>query len=86
MPNSGAAITGGAGTIGLKFQWSSDGSNHQTGWDAILWDSTHTLAGSGSDRYIDVAIPEGEQLNPTNGGGGSGPTGSFVAEVDINTR
>jgi len=89
LPNGGAAITGGAGTIGLKLQWTSDQSNHQTGWEAILWDSTHTLAGSGSNRYIDVAIPQGEQLDPTSssGGGGSGGggsvSGSFSITLDI---
>jgi len=87
VPNGGATIESGVGTIGLKFQWSSDGSNHQAGWECYLWDGTQTLAGSGSNRYIDVAIPSDEQLDPTNNGnGGTGVSGSFVAELDINTK
>ena len=42
VPGAGAVLTGAAGSIGLKFEWGSDQSNNQTGWEALLWDSSLT--------------------------------------------
>ncbi len=86
LPNSGAAITGSVGSIGIRFIWTSDSSNNQNGWEAILWDSSLTLV---SDTYVDVAIAVADQLDPTNGNGGNNgddPTGEFVVEMDIDTK
>ena len=87
LPGSGAVLTGAAGSIGLKFQWYSDQSNNQAGWEAMLWDSSLVATGS-PPGFVTVPIPANLQLDPAdaNGGGGASITGSFVAEVDINTR
>ena len=85
LPGGGAVLTGGAGTIGLKFQWGSDGSNNQAGWEALCWDSSLTVTGS-PPTYVTVDVPEDLQLDPTADGSGGGSSGSFVAEVDIDTK
>ena len=87
LPGSGAVLTGAAGSIGLKFQWYSDQSNNQAGWEAMLWDSSLVATGS-PPGFVTVPIPANLQLDPADaeGNGGVSTTGSFVAEVDINTR
>ncbi len=84
LPGAGAVITGPAGSIGIRFVWGSDGSNNQAGWEALAWDSSLTTTGS-PPTYVTVPIPAALQLDP----GGvvvTSVSGSFVAEVDINTR
>ena len=86
-PNGGAMMTGAAGSIGLKFQFTSDGSNNQVGWEALLWDSTLVSSGS-PPAFVTVPIPVGMQLNPvaSGGGGGASATGTFVIELDVDTK
>ncbi len=82
-PNSGATITGSAGSIGIRFIWNSDGSNNQNGWEALAWDSSLT---KNVGPYVSVPLPAGEQLNPVASEVNTDPTGSFVCEIDINTN
>ncbi len=87
LPGGGAVITGSAGSIGIKFQWASDGSNNQNGWEALAWDSSLTTFGGSPPTYVRVDLPANLQLNPSNGSGAEeSNTGSFVAEFDINTK
>ena len=87
LPGAGAVITGPAGSIGIKFAYTSDNSNNQAGWEALAWDSSLTATGS-PPTYVTVPVPAALQLDPAdeNGNGGVSTSGSFVAEVDINTR
>jgi len=87
LPASGAVLTGPVGSIGLKFQWYSDQSNNQAGWEALLWDSS--LHSVGTPTYVRVDLPSDQQLNPTTENNDvvvTSDTGSFVAEFDINTK
>ena len=87
LPGAGSVLTGAAGSIGLKFQFTSDQSNNQVGWEALLWDSSLTATGS-PPAFVTVPIPVGMQLNPvaSGGGGGASATGTFVIELDVDTK
>ena len=84
-PNSGQTITGSVGSIGIRFLWTSDSSNHQIGWAACAWDSSLTKH---AGPYVTVPIPIGEQLNPIGSEAvvALDPAGEFVIELDIDTK
>ena len=85
-PAAGSVLTGAAGSIGLKFQWYSDQSNNQNGWEALLWDSSLVATGS-PPSFVTVPIPVENQLEPVASGEVAvAPTGSFAVELDIDTK
>ena len=62
------------------------GEKNQNGWEALLWDSSLTTTGS-PPTYVTVPIPEDLQLNPVaSGGGGASVSGTFVIELDVDTK
>ncbi len=83
-PNSGAVVTGAVGSIGIAFVWVSDSSNAQQGWECVCWDSSLVATGS-PPTHVTVPIPLNEQLNPVEGEVSEDVTGSFVAELLVNT-